>query len=651
MSNASSVELAVRAVIGTAGHVDHGKTTLVKHLTGIDTDRLREEKQRGISIELGFAWLDLAPGRVAIIDVPGHERFVRQMIAGAAGIDLVLLVVAADEGVMPQTREHLDICGLLGVRAGAVVLTKTDLVDDEWLELVREDLADEVRGTFLEGAPVVGYAAGDEGLLAEVRAQVGALIEDAASRGLLAARSADRPLKMSVDRVFTMRGFGTVATGTTGSGQLSVGASVRVQPSGSEARVRGIQVHGAACQRVGPGVRAAINLQGVERDAVHRGEVLTTRKAGLPATSMFDARFTALRRLAEPVPDRSRVLFHIGTNQVQGTLAFVGAEAVAPGDTVLAQCRLDHPACVLPGEPLVVRGFATLQDYGKTIGGGRVLTWDVRRHRRDGQDALDLADALLSEDPARAVAGFVRYHAELGRTPEELDIALAFDRSRLRGLCTELEAVGLLFEAGGRWWHAATLTPLLVRVEAVLAEAHASRPARPGLLPEELRTRVRGDLAADLFGLALEQLLERGAVVRAGEYAALAGFQPRRSASQQAACEAVANVLEAGGLSPTRVQDLPEAAELSADAVAEVLELLWADGSVVRVSQELSFAAAALGDLEARLRAHLEAHETIDTTSFKELTGASRKWTIPLQEYFDRIRVTLRVGDVRRLRG
>jgi selenocysteine-specific elongation factor len=641
---------SVRAVVGTAGHVDHGKTTLVRHLTGVDTDRLDEEKARGISIELGFAPLDLDGERVAIVDVPGHERFVRQMIAGAAGIDVVLLVVAADEGVMPQTREHLDICELLGVRLGGVVITKTDLVDADWLELVIDDVETATVGTFLEGAPIVTWCAGDPAADARVKATVAALVARLGPAGHALGRDPDRPFKLSVDRAFTMRGFGTVVTGTTASGTLAVGDAVVLQPSGRAARVRGIQVHGVAAEQVGPGVRAALNLQGLDAADVHRGEVVVT-PGTIGPTPMIDATFIALHRLSEPVQDRTKVLVHVGTAQVEGAIAFLGTDAVAPGERAVAQLRLAQPLAILPGEPYVLRGFSVLPGYGKTIGGGRALAPDARRHRRTSGDARAVIAALAADDVAVAVSGWVDLSEQLGRVRSRLASELPWSAADLDGAVRALVGAGEVAERGGVLWSRRTVLALAERATEVLDGYHAERPSRSGLRDEELRTRVRGDLGADLFAAVVEHGVAAGVFVRSADHLHAPGFTPTLTPAQAAARRRVEVALADGGLMPPRVQDLPEALGLEPALVEEALWGLVEDGAAVRVSRELVYLRGPLEALEAGMRAHFAAHDTLDTAAFKELTGASRKWTIPLSEYFDRARVTVRVGDLRRLRG
>lgn len=641
----------VLAVVGTAGHIDHGKTTLVQALTGIDTDRLQEEKRRGISIELGFAWLDTQAGRVALVDVPGHERFVRQMIAGAAGVDLVVLVVAADEGVMPQTLEHLDICHLLGVRGGAVVVTKADLVDEEWLELVKEDVAEAVAGTFLDGAPVWTFAAGRDEDRARVGAALGALVDEARQQGALVARSSARPFKMSVDRAFTIRGFGTVVTGTTAAGRLRAGDRVWLQPGRRPSKVRGVQVHERSVPSVGPGVRAAVNLQGLDLETVHRGDVLTAPDS-YPATKLVDATFTALRRLPEAVPDRAKVLVHIGTAQIQATLVILGAgrRAVAPGETVAVQLRLDEPTAILPGEPYIVRGFVVLERYGKTLGGGRALAPSARAYRSTHADALAAVEGLAGDRAADGLAAVLPLHGEHGLAVSALASLLPFEPPALE-LAVGDPRVAVLGERGERVVSVAALERLADRALALLAAYHAAHPSRPAWAAEELRSRLRPDLPADLFEAVLAHLADdRREVITHGATVRLVGHEPRLTRAQEDAASAVGALLAAADLAPPRPPEIATAAGLALSAVEEALELLVAREVVVRVRHDLFFDRASLDALGARLESYLLAHDTIDTAAFKTLTGVSRKWTIPLGEHFDRARLTLRVGDRRRLR-
>ena len=643
-----SMSRPIGAVVGTAGHVDHGKTTLVAALTGMETDRLREEKERGISIELGFAWMDLDPWRIAFVDVPGHERFLRHMIAGVAGIDLVLLVVAADEGVMPQTREHLAICELLGVPGGGVVLTKADMVEEDWLLLVREDLRDALAGTFLEGAPVVEHGKDDPAATDGVRAMIASLVAQGVEREG-STRGEGRPFKLSVDRVFTMRGFGTVVTGTTQSGRVQVGDQLTVLPGGVGAKVRGIETHGTSVDAAAPGVRAAINLQGVDHDEMHRGDVLT-HPDGLVVTRMFDGTLRTLGHLNRPLPDRARLLVHIGTAQLEATLAWVTWPPPQPGETGYAQIHLGQAIAVLPGEAFVLRGFSKTEGYGSTVGGGRVLTqahWRHRRQDREREVCLEVLEAGVPED---MVVALTRFSAQRGVAVAGLSGRLAASAASLREAVDGGVRASELVEAGGRLYDRLAIKALANRALEQLQVFHGDHPALAGVGVEELRSRVRADLAQAVWGAVIDTMMGSGALVKRGDMVALATFVPTRSPEQERACAEISAILREAGLTPPRVSDLGEAAGVPGGVVEETLELLRHGGEVVRVARDLVYDADALAALQARLVAYLEERETIDTAAFKEMTGASRKWTIPLSEYFDRIRITLRVGDVRRLR-
>lgn len=635
------------AVIGTAGHIDHGKTTLVRTLTGIDTDRLIEEKKRGISIELGFAFLELGDERAAIIDVPGHERFVRQMIAGAAGVDIVLLVIAADEGVMPQTLEHLDICNLLGVGAGAVVLTKTDLVDPDWLELVKDDVAQSLQGSFLEGAPMFEFSALEPERVEALRLDLASLLQTTRAKESMGARSVERPFKMSIDRVFTMRGFGTVLTGTTASGRIALGDSITLLPEGKTTRVRGIQVHGESVTEIEAGSRAAINLQNIDHHDVSRSDVLTSA-GGLEATRSFDGTLRALSRLEKPIKNRAKVLVHVGTAQIQGTLVLLGCEDVQPGQEVCVQVRLDAPTAILPGEPYIIRGFEVLKQYGKTLGGGRALLPSPRAHRRKSMDAVALIEALQTRDPRTILEGWLTYHGSQGVALETLRRTLPLDDAGISKARSELQETTL--ETHGRLFSRSLLDHVKTASLALVQSFHEAQPARGGMSLEEARSRLEGDAPEALIQCAFEALIGEGRLGRRQDKIHVTGFEATLNPRQEALCAQVKTLLAAGKLTPSRVQDLPEELDLTQAQVKEALELLAESDQVIRVTHDLAYDAEVLRALQEELVTFLNTHGTIDTAGLKTMTGASRKWTIPLGEYFDRIRLTLRVGEGRRLR-
>ncbi len=635
-------------ILGTAGHIDHGKTSLVKVLTGIDTDRLKEEQRRGITLELGFAHLTLDDGTVAgVVDVPGHERFVKAMAAGAGGVDLALLVVAADEGVMPQTREHLDICRLLGVRAGVIALTKSDTLAElgpEWRALVEADLAALTVGTFLENAPVVACSARSGEGLDVLRA---ALTRAAAA---LPERPSEGPAFLPVDRVFTVKGFGTVVTGTLLSGALAVEDAVSLLPGlPGPLRVRGLQLHGAAVSSVAAGQRAAVNLSGVEPEALHRGMVLA-RAGELPETRMLDVTLTLLPAAPAALPRRSKLLLHLGTAQVEATVALLDVERLEPGETALAQLRLASPVGALVGQRFILRGARPLPGRGATVAGGRVLSLTPPRRRRGGAAVVA---PLVDADPEGQVAWLLRQAGYRGLTQAEL-----FGRSALapRGLSRALERLGarggaLLVDRERRLYLSGeAIEGLQGRALSLLATFHEREPLREGLPREELRQRLSAALDARVFQRVLQGLVEGGRVELERDGVRLKGRSRTLTLDESAARTRLAAELSAAGLAPPTLTELEQRLRLPEVRLRELLGVLVAEGAAVRVAERLWFDARALAGLRERLVAHLREKKEITTQDFKELVGQSRKFVIPLSEYFDREKVTLRVGEKRVLR-
>ncbi|QSQ20172.1 selenocysteine-specific translation elongation factor [Pyxidicoccus parkwayensis] len=635
-------------IVGTAGHIDHGKTSLVKALTGIDTDRLKEEKRRGITLELGFAHLTLDDGTVAgVVDVPGHERFVKAMAAGAGGVDLAVLVVAADEGVMPQTREHLDICRLLGVRAGVIALTKSDLLAElgaEWRALVEADLGALTAGTFLEGAPVVPCSSRTgEGLDALKSALTAAACA-------LPKRPAEGPAFLPVDRVFTIKGFGTVVTGTLLSGAVAVEDAVSLLPGlPGPLRVRGVQVHGDAVPKVEAGQRAAVNVAGVEPEALHRGMVLV-RAGELPETRMLDVELSLLPAAEGPLPRRRKLLLHLGTAQVEATVALLDVERLEPGETALAQLRLDAPVGALVGQRFILRGSRALPGRGATVAGGRILSIAPPRRRKGGSEVVA---PLLEADPQGQVAWLLRQAGYRGLTQQEL-----FGRSGLgpRVLGRSLELLGakggaLLVDRERRLYLSGEVFEgLQGRALALLAAFHEREPLREGLPREELRQRLSAELDSRTFQRVTQALVDAGRVELDKEVVRLKGRGRTLSLGDEAARTKLAAELSAAGLAPPTLNELAQKLQLAPPRLQELLKVMVAEGVAVRVSDELCFDAGALASLRERLVAHLREKKEITTQAFKEMVGQSRKFVIPLSEYFDREKVTLRVGEKRVLR-
>ncbi|ACG71689.1 selenocysteine-specific translation elongation factor [Anaeromyxobacter sp. K] len=644
-----------RVVIGTAGHIDHGKTSLVRALTGIDTDRLRDEKRRGITIELGFAHLALPDGSVAgVVDVPGHERFVRSMAAGAGGIDLVVLVIAADEGVMPQTREHLDICRLLGVPRGLVAVTKADLLPElgaDWLPLLEQDVREVTRGTFLEGAPIVPVSSATGEGLDALRAALAALAAE------VPERPTDGPLFLPIDRAFSMKGFGTVVTGTLLSGQIAEGdaaALLPASPGGDGLRVRSVQVHGKPTPRALAGQRTAVNLPGIEPAAIRRGQVLV-HPGVVPPSSILDAELTLLAAAPKPLRHRAKLLLHVGTAQVPAVISLLDRAELAPGATAHAQLRLAEPAAALPGQRFILRGFAVLEGRGKTVGGGRVLAVAAPKRRRGRPESLAQLAVLAGADPEARLATVLAMAGPAGLDLPALVGRTALSPKAAQATLDRLGARGgaVLFDRERRAYVAGTVAQELTRrMAAAVAAFHRDHPLAAGMGREALRGKLPPVTDPRLFQRLLAHAAERGELVVEGDAVREKGHAAASGESAGGALkEKVAAALAKGGLTPPWLAELPGAVGASAPDVQAVLKLLAAEGRALRVSSELYFDAAAVKTLEAKLVAWLRERRQITTQEFKDLVGATRKHVIPLAEFFDREKVTLRVGEKRVLRG
>ena len=633
-------------ILGTAGHVDHGKTSLVKALTGIDTDRLPEEKRRGITLELGFAHLALPGGRaLGVVDVPGHERFVRAMAAGAGGVDLALLVVAADEGVMPQTREHVDICGLLGVKAGVLVVTKADLLPglgDGWLELLTQDLRALTGGTFLEDAAVVPVSARTGEGLDALKAEVARLADQ------VAPRPADGPLFLPLDRAFTLKGFGTVVTGTLLSGQVAADDALALLP-GLEGpwRVRGLQVHGRPVERALAGDRVAVNLAGLEASAVSRG-MAAVRAGELRAPRVLDVELQLLPSVPKALPRRSRLQLSIGTAHASAQVRLLDADALRPGERAFAQLRLDQPVPALPWQRFILRGSKALEGRGHTLAGGRVLTLDPPRRRKG---AAALLRPFAEGDTAARVAWQLRQRGYAGATERALQADLAVGPKELRPLLEQAAARGqalLVDKDARRFVSAEVVAALSARLLSALEAFHAGAPEADGAPREELRQRL-GVPDERLFQRLVAGLVDGRKVEVAGELLRLAGRSRRLDARGQGDRDRVLGALAKAGLEPPLQAELARQVGVDEARLQELLKAAARDGAVVHAG-ELWFDAAAVKGLEAKLVALLEERRELTTQQFKELTGLSRKFVIPLAEYFDREKVTLRVGEKRVLR-
>jgi selenocysteine-specific elongation factor len=630
-------------ILGTAGHIDHGKTTLIKAVTGTDTDRLKEEKERGITIELGFAALDLPSGQhLGIVDVPGHEKFVKNMVAGATGIDIVVMVIAADEGVMPQTREHMEICTLLGVKHGFVVLTKTDLVDEEWLELALEDVRDFAAGTFLEGAPIVPVSSTTgQGLEKFIQT-----LDEMSSQ--VPERSRSSLFRLPVDRVFTMKGFGTVITGSLLSGQVKVGETIMIYPSLITSKVRGIQVHNQSVETARAGQRTAINFQGLEKASISRGEILAF-PGTLRPSYMIDIALDFLASNKKPIKSRTLVRFHTGTSEILGNLILLDREELNPGDKIVGQLHLESPVALVKDDRFVIRSYSPV----RTIGGGKVLNPIPVKHKRFKAEIVEGLARISRRSPEELIEYYIDQSGYQGVSYPDLVIMTNIVEKKLDQMMQGLlsKKIILQLDRDNRiFMHASSFQKLRQKLLGHLNHYHQAHPLKAGMHKEELKTKIPRNLNPKLFSLLINQMLKDDEIAAEEETVRLASHKIALGADQTDIQNKIIRAYRQSGLQPPYFKELNKQLAADRSHAKDVLMLLVEEGKLIKVKEDLYFDAGAVKHLQNRLVEFLTANGEISTPQFKEMTGASRKYVIPLIEYFDARNVTIRIGDIRKLR-
>jgi len=625
-------------IVGTAGHIDHGKSTLVEALTGTHPDRLEEEKRRGITIDLGFAFLEEGGVRFGFVDVPGHERFVKNMLAGTSGIDLVLLVIAADEAIKPQTREHFDICRLLGVKRGVIALTKTDLVDADTAELVRFEIEDFVKGSFLEGAPILPVSARTGAGLPELKQALEGIARE------LEDKQSGRYFRLPIDRSFAVKGFGTVVTGTLISGHMGVGDEVELLPERKLLRVRGVQTGGKGVERAEAGQRTAVNLAGIEHAGVRRGMVLAA-PGRFRTTRRIDARLELLQSAA-PVKQRTKVHFHAGTDETLAEILLHERSELQPGESALVQLRLLREQVAVRGDRFIVRKFSPVI----TIGGGVVLDPLARRPSRKDSERVKFLE-ILERGTAEEVLRALVERSSLGLGMEEITSRMGWKEEDARGTAEKLAKSGAL-----RAVHA---DPLLLITEALFQEVlkkllarveafHKQNPLLPGIAKEELRSAVGRRVRTETFQAALDELLRQHKLLAEGELVKKAGTEITLTAEEAQAKQQIEQAFAKSGLAVPSVKEVLAQLAIESRRAEKILQILLREKRLVRVSPELIFHSDALGRLGPLLLGYKKAKgERIGVPAFKELTGITRKYAIPLLEYLDRQRLTRRMGDER----
>jgi selenocysteine-specific elongation factor len=634
-------ETMKQVILGTAGHIDHGKTSLIKALTGIDTDRLKEEKERGITIELGFAHLSLPGGQVlGIVDVPGHEKFVKNMVAGATGVDIVALVIAADEGVMPQTREHLEICQLLRVKRGIVVLTKVDMVDQEWLDLVREDVSTFLSSTFLADAPIMEVSAVTSQGLQDLIALLDTMVKEVPDR------EAGNFFRLPIDRVFIMKGFGTVVTGTSISGSIKIGDEVTIYPQGLESRIRGIQVHNKEVKEVSAGLRTAINLQGLEKEELERGNVVATKNS-LRSTRILDVVFHLLPSAPRKVKNRSVVRFHTGTAEIISTIVLLDRDELTPGQTCFAEIRLEEPIAVMSHDRYVLRSYSPI----RTIGGGEILNALPQKKKRFSESALAELKVLSTGSLSEVTEQYIAAGQFAGTEEAQLPFLTNASKRKLDEIVRTLQAQRKIIQYDKErsvFIQADYYEKAKEEILETLTRYHQDFPLKVGLLKEELRSKTVGSNNPKLFNFLVNSLTQEGVIVQEKELLRLKLHRVTLGQDQEEARRQIEEIYRKSGVQPPYFKEIKE--KFPGNTATDVLGVMAKDGILIKVKEDLYFHKDVIEELKSRLIGFLKDTGEIDTPQFKEMTNASRKYTIPLLEYFDITQLTMRVGDKRMLR-
>ncbi len=629
-------------VLGSAGHIDHGKTSLVRSLTGIDCDRLEEEKRRGITIELGFAYVDLPNGeRLGIVDVPGHERFVKNMVAGASGIDIVMLVIAADEGVMPQTREHLEICSLLGIRHGFIALTKIDMVDEEWIDLVQEDIKAFLQGSFLQDAPIFPVSSNTKQGLDVLKDHI---LNCAKTLNLQRDSSLFR---LPVDRVFSMKGHGTVTTGTLLSGTVSLGDDVVFMPNKIDTKIRSIQWHGKAAEKAFAGQRCALNVLNIDVDQVQRGSVLAHPDTLFPAKRWF-VMLHCLSSAPIALKARTEIHFHHGAREISARLYFFDRDRLEPGQSALTEIRFAEPMVGVYGDRCVIRAYSPL----RTVAGGSLVhALPSPLKRKDANFEADF-QILKELDKFENLEGITLAQLQLagiqGLSFAKLMVLTNANAKKLEKLLAGLGSKVVCYDKEDKCYiHAQALVELMQLCLEQAAQFHKKEPLKSGMSRKVLCPQQHPKLAH----LIVERLLRQGALVSQGDVLRLADHSIELDNDETTLKDKILNIHLQAGLTPPNIKDVLEECKVDSKKAAPILKIMQDEKQLVRIKDGLYYAFTVMQDIEEKVRKWFEAHDDLDPSSLKDiLDGISRKYLIAILEYLDRERITIRVGDKRQLR-
>lgn len=625
-------------IIGTAGHIDHGKTTLIKALTGRNTDRWEEEQRRGITIDLGFTYFDLKNGdRVGIIDVPGHEKFINNMVAGVVGMDLVMLVVAADEGIMPQTREHMDILGLLGIEKSILVLNKCDLVDEEWLELVEEEIQEELKGTFLEKAPVVRVSAATGQGLDELVDTIQRLMEDE-----VVPKDTQTIPRLPIDRVFTLSGFGTIITGTLISGTISRDDVLEMYPIGKECKIRNIQVHGRDQDRCFAGQRVAINLSNIKKKEIRRGCVIAP-KNNMKNTDLLDVKLTVLPDSLRIVTNRERLHLYTGTSEILCRAVLLDKEEIGPGESGLVQLRLEEEIAVKRGDRFVVRFYSPME----TIGGGVILEPNPGRRKRFDEKAIEELERKESGSLADIMELHIKAHADTMITLAELAKIMAHSAEELQEYLNELKTEGIIYVFPMKkdiyLWHKDSEFALRQKIEETLRAYHQKHPYRYGMKKAEIHNTFLKKVKPNVFDAYIDRMTEENVYGRKDEYLHLPDYRVPKDDLYQQTEKILTDTFEDAGYDFVRFSEI-DFGKIPREMAEDVVLLMMDEGQVIRINEEMFTMSHLMDAAKEKIQAHLKEEDLITIAQVRDMFSTSRKSAKPILEYMDSIKVTKKTG-------
>ncbi|WP_461205444.1 selenocysteine-specific translation elongation factor [Clostridium sp. DL1XJH146] len=630
-------------IIGTAGHIDHGKTQLIKALTGRETDTLEEEKKRGISINLGFTYFDLPSGkRAGIIDVPGHEKFIKNMLAGAMGIDVVALVVAADEGIMPQTKEHLEILQLLGVKKGIIVITKKDLVDDEWLSMIESDISEEVKGTFLSDAPIISVSSKTKEGMEELIRVLDEKVDQAEER------DREGHFRLAVDRIFSVSGFGTVVTGTILSGKIKINDELMIYPSGIKTKVRGIQIHGEDEEIGEAGQRCAINLMNIKKDDIHRGDVIS-RVDVLDSSFMVDSKLIYLKSVKTALKNRQRIRFYAGTSEIMGRIIILEKEGLKPGESAFVQIRLEKMASFQKGDKFIIRNYSPVY----TIGGGTIIDPKATKAKRFNQTYISNLK-MKAEGSIEDIIEHIIY--EISSTfPNKDEIIKKVGRNidNLEEILIQLEEEAKIYklEQSGKknYIHRKYIRGLEENINKTLENYHKQNPLEVGILKEEFKTKVFSkDLKNKIYKELLKILDSKAMIEVKGNYICSIGFEIKLNEEQNNIKNELLSKIDEGKFSPPKFKALTEDKQ-NIEEYKKVYDLLLKSGELIKISQDITYSKENYNSGKDKIITYIQKNEKITLAEVREELNTSRQYAMALLEHLDEVKVTKREGNERKL--